>query len=124
MALVTIVDRYIVRQVLKPLLTAVSIGLLMLLAERMVRLLDVTLGKKNSFSVVFELLAYLVPHYLGLALPAAMFLGLLFGFNRLSKDSEIDAFLAAGIGLHRLVRPVVGLAVVLALVSLGIFGWL
>jgi hypothetical protein len=119
-----VVDRYVLKQVATPLLTAMAIGLLVLLAERMVRLLEVTLGKKNSFAVVFELLGYLVPHYLGLALPAAMFLGLLFGFNKMSKDSEIDAFLASGIGLHRLVRPVLGLAVVLALVVVGIFGWL
>ena len=64
--MLTIVDRYVLRQVAKPLATAMAIGLLVLLAERMVRLLDTTLGKKNSFAVVFELLAYLVPHYLGL----------------------------------------------------------
>lgn len=118
------VDRYVLKQVAMPLATAMSIGLVVLLAERMVRLLDITLGKRNSFSVVFELLAYLVPHYLGLALPAAMFLGLLFGFNKMSKDSEIDAFMASGVGLHRLVRPVLTLAFILALVSFFIFGWL
>ena len=63
--MLTIIDRYVLRQVAKPLATAMAIGLLMLLAERLVRLLDTTLGKKNSFGVVFELLAYLVPHYLG-----------------------------------------------------------
>ena len=124
MAFITIVDRYIARQVLKPLLTAMSIGLLVLLSERLVRLLDVTLGKKNSFSVVFEMLAYLVPHYLGLAVPAAMFLGLLFGFNKLSKDSEIDAFMASGIGIARLSRAVAALAVFLCLISVGMLGWL
>jgi lipopolysaccharide export system permease protein len=124
MNLLPIADRYVLKQVTAPLLTAMTIGLLVLLAERMVRLLDVTLGKKNSFAVVFELLAYLVPHYLGLALPAAMFLGLLFGFNKMSRDSEIDAFLAGGIPLHRLMRPVALLAVLLALVSLFVFGWL
>ena len=72
-----VVDRYVLRQVATPLVTAMAIGLLVLMADRMVRLLEVTLGKKNSFAVVFELLGYLVPHYLGLALPAAMFLGLL-----------------------------------------------
>ena len=107
----------------RPLAGAMAIGLLMLLAERMVRLLDTTLGKKNSFAVVFELLAYLVPHYLGTAIPAALFLGLLFGFNKMSTNSEIDGFMAAGAGLHRLVRPVVALAVLLSFVSLFIFGW-
>ena len=102
-----VLDRYILKQIAKPLLTAIAIGMLILLAERMVRLLDVTLGKRNSFGVVFELLAYLLPHYLGQAIPVALFLGLMFGFNKLSRDSEIDAFLAAGIGLHRLIAPVV-----------------
>lgn len=119
-----IVDRYVIRHVMGPLAVAMTIGLLVLLSERMVGLLDVTLGKKNSFGVIFELLGYLVPHYLGLAIPAALFLGLLFGFNRMSKDSEIDAFMAGGIGLHRLTRPVVALSLTLAIISLFIFGWL
>ncbi len=59
--MLTVIDRYVLRQISKPLLASLGIGLLVLLAERLVRLLDVTLGKKNSFGVVFELLAYLVP---------------------------------------------------------------
>jgi lipopolysaccharide export system permease protein len=122
--MVAILDRYILRQICKPILTAMGIGLLVLLAERMVRLLDVTLGKRNSFGVVFELLAYLVPHYLGLAIPVALFLGLLLGFNKMSRDSEIDAFMASGVGLSRLLRPVMILVLLLAVVSFAIFGWL
>ena len=119
-----IVDRYVLRQLAKPLGMSITIGLLVLLAERMVRLLDTTLGKKNSFGVVFEMLAYLVPHYLSLALPAALFLGLLYSFNKLSRDSEIDAFLASGIGLHRLAQPVAILSLILAGCSFLIVGWL
>jgi lipopolysaccharide export system permease protein len=119
-----VVDRYILKQIAKPLLTAIAIGMLVLLAERMVRLLDVTLGKRNSFGVVFEMLAYLLPHYLGQAIPVALFLGLLFGFNKLSRDSEIDAFLAAGIGLQRLIAPIVALSVLIGSLSFVIFGWL
>jgi lipopolysaccharide export system permease protein len=119
-----VVDRYIIKQITKPLLTAIAIGMLILLAERMVRLLDVTLGKRNSFGVVFELLAYLLPHYLGQAIPVALFLGLMFGFNKLSRESEIDAFLAAGIGLHRLIAPIVVLSCAILFLSFLIFGWL
>ncbi len=119
-----IIDRYVLLQIAKPLGTAMAIGLLMLLAERMVRLLDTTLGKKNSFSMVFELLAYLVPHYLGIAIPVALFLGLLFGFSRLSRDSEIDALQSIGAGLARLTRPVIMLSAGLAILSFFIVGWL
>lgn len=119
-----IVDRYFLRQLAKPLVTSIAIGLMVLLAERMVRLLDTTLGKKNSFGVVFEMLAYLVPHYLGVALPAALFLGLLFSFNKMSRDSEIDAFLASGVGLHRIAQPVAILSLILAAFSVLIIGWM
>jgi lipopolysaccharide export system permease protein len=119
-----IVDRYVLTQLAKPLVISFTIGLMVLLAERMVRLLDTTLGKKNSFGVVFEMLAYLVPHYLSLALPAALFLGLLYSFNKMSRDSEIDAFLASGIGLHRMAQPVALLSLILAGCALVIVGWL
>ena len=119
-----ILDRYVLTQVLKPLGVALGIGLMVLLSERLVRILDVTLGKKNSFSVVFELLGYLVPHYLGIAMPAALFLGLLFGVNRMSKNSEIDAMLASGISLHRMMRPVIWLSILMTLAAVFIFGWM
>ena len=122
--MLTIIDRYVLRQVLAPLGASLAIGLLMLLAERLVRLLDTTLGKNNSFGAVFELLAYLVPHYLGTAVPAALFIGLLFGFSKISKSNELDAMLAAGIGLHRLAWPVFLLAMIFSLASTLIFGWL
>ncbi len=122
--LLPIVDRHVLRQVSLPLAGALVIGLLMLLADRMVRLLDTTLGKKNSFSVVFEMLAYLVPHYLGTALPAALFLGLLLGFGRMSANSETDAFMASGIGLNRMARPVIVMGALFSVLSLVIMGWL
>jgi len=122
--LLPIVDRHVIRQVSLPLAGALVIGLLMLLADRMVRLLDTTLGKKNSFSVVFEMLAYLVPHYLGTALPAALFLGLLLGFGKMSANSETDAFMASGIGLNRMARPVILMGATICIMSLVIMGWL
>jgi lipopolysaccharide export system permease protein len=118
-----IVDRHVLRQVSLPLAGTLVIGLLMLLADRMVRLLDTTLGKKNSFSVVFEMLAYLVPHYLGTAIPAALFLGLLLGFGRMSANSETDAFMASGVGLHRMARPVILLGLLMSVATLVIMGW-
>jgi len=115
--------RYVFAQIAKPLIAAMAIGLSVLMAERLVRLLDITLGKKNSISIVFEMLTYLVPHYLGLAMPAAFFLGLLFGFSRLSRDSEISAFLAGGISLHQLTMPVIMLGIAFAVLSTVIVGF-
>lgn len=120
----TILDRYVLQQVGKPLMVSLVIGLLMLMAERFVRILDLTLGKKGSLGLVFEMLSYLVPHYLGLAIPASIFLGLLFGYNQMSRNAEIDACLASGISLHRITRPVIALSLLIALFTIFIFGWL
>lgn len=119
-----IVDRYVLRQILVPLGAALLISLLMLLAGRMLGFLDVTLGKKNSFTAVFKMLAYLTPNYLGLAVPAALYLGILFGFNRMSKTHEVEAMLASGIGLNRLFRPVLLLSCLLMLCNLVAIGWM
>lgn len=113
--------RYVLSQIFKPLVAAMIIGLLLLLSERLVRLLDNALGKKDSLGLVFEMISYLIPHYLGLALPAAFFLGLLFGFNRLSKESELDAFLASGVSLHRVTKPVIGISIIFCALSILIF---
>ncbi len=118
------IDRYVLKQVAVPLITALGIGLMMLLAERLTRLIDFTLGKRNSVGVVFEMLAYLVPHYLGTAIPAALFLGLVFGFNKMSKSHELDAMFALGVSLNRLVRPIILLSVLFSVAALFVFGWL
>ncbi len=118
------IDRYILRLVLAPMVATLVISLTLLLAERMLGFLDLTLGKKNSFTSVFKMLAYLAPNYLGLAVPIAIYLGVLFGFNRLSKSREIDAMQASGINLPRLFRPVMMLVFVLMLGNLVAVGWL
>src|SRR5262245_55595229 len=101
--LLRIFERYVLRQVVAPLLTGMVVGLLILVAERLVIVLAETMGKKNSFSIVFELISYWLPHYAGLAGPVALYFGLLVGFSRLSRSSELDAF---QIGRAHVLTPV------------------
>jgi len=117
-------DFYILRRIFGPLLATVLIALLILLLERMLRLLDLAFNSSNAFSILFQMLGNLIPHYMGMALPVAFFVGILVAFNRMSKDSELDVFQAAGIGLVRAWRPVLLLAIVLSLLSFVVTGYL
>lgn len=117
------IERYLLRQIARPMFTALLVGLLVLTAERLVRLLDITMGKKNSFTVVAQLLSYWLPHYAGLAAPMALYIGLIYGVSKMSSDGELDAIHAAGVGLHQLTRPVMVLAAFLAMFALAMFGW-
>jgi lipopolysaccharide export system permease protein len=118
------IDLYIFRQILRPLAGALLVALLVLLIERMLRLLDFVLGSNGPLEVVFEILAYLVPHYMALALPISLYLGILLGFSRLSRDGELDAFQSAGVGLARLSRSAFCIAFWLTLIAAVLFSHL
>ena len=55
-------DRYIVRQVLGPLIMTLSIAAMLLLLERMLRLFDFVVNQGGPVEVVFRMLGSLVPH--------------------------------------------------------------
>src|SRR3546814_13713323 len=99
------ISSYILRQTMGPLLAAVGIALLVLLTERMLRLLDMALDTGSGLTLLLKMLAFLVPHYMALALPAAFFLGDLLAFSPLHQNSALDSLDSAGIGLPRLLSP-------------------
>lgn len=112
---------YILRQTMGPLLAAIAVALLVLLTERMLRLLDMVLDTGSGLTLLLQMLAFLVPHYMALALPVAFFLGVLLAFARLHQNREIDALGSAGIGLRRLLSPVLLLALALTVISAANF---
>lgn len=111
------------RLTLWPMMGALSLTLVALLLERILRLLQVLSESSNRFGFVAELAANLVPHYLGLTLPAAFFISLFVVISRLNEGSEIDALLAMGVSLTRIAAPYLALGAVLMLVSLVLFGF-
>jgi lipopolysaccharide export system permease protein len=118
------IDLYILRKTVWPLSAAIGIVLAAMLLERLVHLLDLVVNQGGPFFLLLKMLVNLVPTYLGLALPAAFFAGVLMAAMRLSGDSELDAIQASGVGLFRLLIPIMGLAVVLMIFSVVIIGFM
>jgi len=106
------------------LLVTLLVAAVILLLERMLRLLDIAVGNGVSTLVVFQMLFNLIPHYIGLALPAALFLGVLLAFRKLSSQSELDAIQSSGIGLSRFIRSAVILGLLMMMVNLILVGYL
>jgi lipopolysaccharide export system permease protein len=119
----TTLDFYILRRVLKPLGLALLVALLVLLLERVLRLLDFILGSDGPLTIFFEIIAYLVPEYAGLALPMSLLLGIMLGFNQLGRDGEIDAFQASGLGLARQARAAFLVSLVIMMVTATTLGY-
>lgn len=117
------IDRYILRKIAVPLSATLGVAALLLLLERMLRLFDFVVNQGGPVDVVWRMLGNLLPHYLGLALPIGLFLGILLAFRNLSLNSEFDALRASGLGLSRLVRPAMGLSIFLLIVNLILVGF-
>lgn len=118
------IDRYILTELGKRLSVALLIVLAALVIERILRLFDFVSMKGGPVDLVWQMAVMLVPHYLGLALPAAFFVSIYLTVARFHHDSEFDAMLATGISPRRFARPLLGLAVVLTAFSIGVFGYL
>jgi len=118
-----LIGLYMLRLLAKPLAGTLLLVLPALLLERLLRLFDLLAGAGSPASSIVRLLLYLVPHYLGLAVPAALFLAVYVVVARLSQDHEMDALQASGVSLARIGRPFLAVGLVCAALSAGLYGY-
>src|SRR5258705_2692089 len=110
LAAMKVIDVYILKKTILPFAAAAGIALLAMLLEKLIHVLDLVVNKGGPFWLLLRMLADLVPPYLGLALPAALFAGVLVAAIRLSSGAELDGIQAAGVGLARLMVPIMAIA--------------
>jgi lipopolysaccharide export system permease protein len=98
------IDLYIARKVFVPLLSTLVLAAMLLLLEKMLRLFDFVVSEGGPVSIVWRMLANLIPEYAGLAVPLGLMMGILLAFRNLALSSELDAMRAVGLGYGRLLR--------------------
>ncbi len=110
-----IIDRHLIRQVAMPCLMVAAVLLIIFVGFSLSRFLNqADAGLLNTAEVArLTLLKVLIA--LEVLLPIALFFGLMLGLGKLHNDSEIYAMQASGMSETRMIRPVVLMAVLLAL---------
>jgi lipopolysaccharide export system permease protein len=116
-------DRYLARLIALPLFSTLVIAAMLLVLDKMLRLFDFVAQEGGPVSVVWRMLANLIPEYLSLGIPIGLMLGILLAFRKLATTSELDALLAVGLGYGRLLRTPYIYTIALALVNLAIVGF-
>jgi lipopolysaccharide export system permease protein len=119
----TLTDRYLARLIFVPLLGTLTLAAMLLLLDKMLRLFDFVVTEGGPVSVVWKMLANLIPEYLALGIPIGLMLGILLAFRRLALSSELDTLLAVGLGYGRLLRVPYMYAIGLMIVNLAIVGF-
>ena len=107
-----------------PLLATLAIAASLLLLDKMLTLFDFVAAEGGPVSVVWRMLANLIPEYLSLGIPIGLLLGILLAFRKLATSSELDIFRAVGMSYLRLLRVPFLLAIALATVNFAIVGFL
>jgi lipopolysaccharide export system permease protein len=118
------IDRYMARLIAMPLTATLLISAMLLVLDRINRLFAFVTTEGGPVSVVWRMLANLLPEYLGLGVPIGLMFGVLLAFRRLATSSELDVLRAAGISYTRLLRVPYMYAVALALLNLAIVGYI
>ena len=116
-------DRYLARLIALPLFSTLVIAAMLLVLDKMLRLFDFVAAEGGPVSVVWRMLANLIPEYLSLGIPIGLMLGILLAFRQLAMSSELDVFRAVGLSYGRLLRVPYMFAIGLALVNLAIVGF-
>ena len=118
------IGRYLLSLALRPFLATLAVVLPALLMERLLRLFALVATADVPALSVMRLLVDLLPQYLGLALPAALFVAVYAVIARLSAENELDALQNAGLSLGRISRPFFLIGLLAAGIGFGLYGYL
>lgn len=113
-------ERYVLGEIIPLLLGALLIMVLVFVLAALQEVIAPLLAKGARLDLVLRLLLLNVPWALSQALPLALMVATLMGLSRLSADSEIKSAFAGGLSSSSLMRPVLGLGLVVALLSFAI----
>ena len=121
--MLTAIDRYIARLILLPMVGTLIIAAMLFMLDKMLSLFDFVAASGGPVSVVWRMLANMLPEYMSLAIPIGLMLGVLLAFRKLATSSELDVMRAVGLSYGRLLRVPYFYAIALALLNFGIVGF-
>lgn len=119
----SIVDLYILRSMLGWYASVVAIMVALLWLEILPRLVDQLGRVESGAQLVLATLVALVPEYLSIGIPLAVFLGTALAFRRLALAGELDVLAATGLSDRRLLRWPIVAALASCLLLVGLRGY-
>lgn len=119
----TILDRYILKELFVPFSISLGILCFIVLTKEMLRLVELLVTNGVGLLAVFKIIANLMPSFLVLTLPMACLISSITTFSRFSFDKELVAMRAAGLSLLRIAVPVFFFSFLVFLGTLFLSQW-
>lgn len=110
----SLISRYVLREAAGATLLVLAVLLLILMTEQFAEILGDAAADRLPTDAVSAIFGLTFLQYVTLLAPIAFFLGVLLALARLSRDSEMAALAACGIGPAAMLRPILTLALGIA----------
>ena len=111
------IHRLVLKSFLGPLVVTFFIVFFVLMMNFIWRYIDELTGKGLDASVIIELLFYATINMIPLGLPLAMLLAAIMTMGNLGENFELQAMKSAGMSLMRIMKPLIGVAIVMSIAS-------
>lgn len=114
---------YILREATVPFLALLTIGLALLIVNRLLKVLPWLFEFNLPVGDVAGVLLYLLPSFLIFALPIAAWVGWMVGYGRLGTEGELTALASVGASPLRQLKPALVSGLVFAVAAMAVCQW-
>ena len=116
--------KYIFKEHLVPFLLSLSVLILILLAQFLLKNMTKFLGRDIEIRLLFELMYYNMAWVVALAVPMAVLVSTLMAFGRMSSDNEIAAMRSSGITYFSMISPALIFATIVSAIMIYFNNWI
>lgn len=118
-----IIPRYLAREILITLLVVITVLMLALLSQQMVRYLGYAAVGKIPADVLLEWIGFEIPYLFAVLLPFALYLGIMIAYGRLYSDNEMSILQMCGFSIQRVTLLTFTIALFIASLILIFMLW-
>ena len=115
-----LLNRYLFKRATIYVVGLIVFAVCVFMLERMLRIFQIVSTSPAPGSDATTMIVNLLPHYLGMAMPIALLIGVIMTVDRFSRTSELTAGLSAGISLFHMTKPFILLATIMSVLVLFI----
>lgn len=113
-----IISRYLLKEHVGPFLFAATTLTSIMLLQFIARRFSDLVGKGLPWQMIAEFFVLSIPFTVAMTLPMAVLVAVLYAFSRLASENEITALRAGGVSSRRLLVPVLGAGIAMAVFML------
>jgi lipopolysaccharide export system permease protein len=117
---ISLMDRYILGELVRPFLLGVGGFVVIMLANTLYLYAELIVHSGVSAGVVALLLAYNLPAIIVVTFPVAYLFSTLLAIGRLSKDSEVTALRSVGVSFRRILMPILAGSIIVSYAAYAI----